>query len=85
VSHLINAYVAHYRYCVYRLEPDPNGKVYRVELTNLDGKRPISLTIYQQDFEETVKNGKLAEAVRRYLDSELGEPQRAGRMGRGTK
>jgi hypothetical protein len=57
---------------VYRIEPNADGKSYKVELTSLQqGEQTILFTVFEDALAETFREGKLAEAIALNLDSEL--------------
>jgi len=54
------------------LTPHANGTSYRVELTSPDqGKRTVLLTVFENTLGETVREGKLAEAITLNIDNEF--------------
>ena len=69
---LISARVAQYGYDVYRFDAHANGTSYGVELTSLaQGKRTVLLTVFENTLAETVREGKLAEAITLNIDNEF--------------
>jgi len=71
---LMSARAAQYGYDVYRIDPNADGKSYRVELTSpVEGKRTVLMTVFEDALAETSREGKLAEAIVLNLDNELHE------------
>jgi hypothetical protein len=69
---LISARVAQYGYDVYRFDAHADGTSYGVELTSpAQGKRTVLLTVFENTLAETVREGRLAEAITLNIDNEF--------------
>jgi hypothetical protein len=70
---LIDQRAAQYGYGVQRIEPNPDGVSYRVELSSPEGKRSKTMTIFRDAIDQTVRENSLAAAIAQNIDRELAE------------